>query len=357
MKSSESLRIDLLQRIRVILLATAEWARYTCENNIDETLIASSRLQVQLGSVMKDSAPEASQWLFGEQLVADGAGADAGASASAILETSLSDISNPSCRSYLAMAVEVIDRLLIFSGDFDTSSASVSVSDTTAAKNGIEGSTSSLLQALLLPTVDASSSVDLMHARQLIRICVLMAICGWTAISSPNSSAMPNTVENIATSLTASSTVITIPIAVSAITTTKSFKCELCGRCLPFKYLLSSPVDPLYQHRSFCLWVNSSIGTSEGNNCQKNENKVQAGWLQCVNSFINPNQPSITPLAPYSSQRKNFTSEDSRRKSLDNIDNKKVETCGDAEQTYKKIKLALDRATFRHANDKGRQSI
>ena len=352
MKSSESLRVDFLQRVRIVLLAIAEWSRDVCETNDNGTLAvklpSNSKLQVQVGSSIRDSAPELSKWLLGGQR-------DSG-SANVILSTILSDISNPSCRGYLAMAVEVIDGLISCSGDCNISSVSASDSalsskDGITEKSLIDGSSSTILQALLLPMVDASSAENLLNSHELIRISVLMAMCGWTAISSANIAAAKSaddTPASIATSVTATGEIYT-SMQVSIL---DSFRCDLCGRSVPFKYLLCSPVDPLYQHRTFCLWANASEQNLEVDSELKIKSEVPAGWLQCVKAVINlDNNPLITSL----SQRESIGV--SVQNHQDKIEHGREELCSDAEQAYKKIKLVLDRAAFNRVGQKSRQSI
>ena len=336
MKSSESLRIDFLQRVRIDLLAMAEWARYLCETSNEVTLAvklpSNSKLQVQVGSSMRDCAPELSKWLLG--------GLQDTGSTDGIFFSILSDISSLSCRCYLAMAVEVIDGLISRSGDCNISSVSV-LDSALLSKDEIA---STILQALLLPMGDPSSAANLMSARELIRISVLMAMCGWTAISSANlTAAKPAPITSCVTAAAETSP----PMQGSAL---DSFRCDLCGRSLPFKYLLCSPVDPLYQHRTFCLWANAS-GEKSHADCEVNiKIDVTPGWLQCVKAVVSlDNDPLVTPI----SRRENIGVQNHQ----DKIDHAREELCSDAEQTYKRIKLVLDRAAFTRLDQKSRQSI
>lgn len=353
---------EFLLRLRTILLSITEFARNTCETVADKQTIedirssasnneaescssivqklSSSRMQVLIGAEVLNSASELASWLMRDQT-------------GNVIELPLLAASSSACRSRIAATVEIISVLLSrCSGGNNVLTA---------------GDTSGLLSAILSLNGPSSSheigilgeenraSEDVVTARQAVKMSVLLAICGWNPVHSTGTSADLSVRAN-PTATTSSS-----PGAVSAVASSSlsSFRCEWCGRSFPLSYLLSSPTDPLFQHRAFCLWAHSS-GVS-GVDSQLN---TLPGWQQCassVNGYSSSEQSERCDISNSSASSSRRESASGDTEGIPGSGSKKIARkdtpCGDAEKAYKKIKSVIDSAALPILNLNGRLSI
>ena len=340
--SSESLVVELLQRVRLTLLALFEWARIISETEGEgaaaqgtpSKVTSSSRLKVEVGSSISSSSPQLSKWLFDGIPLGNGG---------AVLEMVLSDVCSSSSRAHVTAAVERISSMLRSSrvssssslpSDSSRSPGLIVVEPPTEAIDegaGGDESVCPILRSLLPPGTGSKED-------HLIRISVLLAVCGWDPVASITTvPAAPTSVEIAATASTATPSADTR--AASRISL-DSVRCSMCGRSYPFKFLLSSPVDPLFQHRTFCLWAHAS-----SDDVLAGPEAVSPGWLQCASAVLSIDSDGKRRIAD------DWVSPGSVNTGPDRGEG------GDAEQTYKKIKLVLDRAAFPRVNQTGRLSM
>ena len=349
-------------------MALTEWVRHLSDSEEDETLnsdaapigknIVNNRLRVQVGSVMNSSAPRLSKWLL------DG---PCRGTVERVLGITVSDMSSLSCRSCLAIAVDKIDSFLDTSigSDFLSKSSTLSAAVHDILAGGSEDAmcsedevVSPVLQALLIPAADTNSSSEPECAARMIRISVLIAVCGWTPVVATTLAAAPSSSAANSAQTSSNNSPAIIKKAPSNVTVSglETFHCNLCGRSFPFKYLFTSatPVDPLFQHRTFCQWAHADLGDAITDliNGQLHADNIP-GWLQCANSLYPQRGQEVrgsTAGGAALGEKRNQSSP------LSLIHNK-GERCGDAEQAYKKIKLVLDMAAFPRVSKAVRYSI
>jgi hypothetical protein len=200
-------------------------------------------------------------------------------------------------------------------------------------------------------------SEDEITARIAVKMSFLLAICGWNPVHSTGTSTDSSVGAKAATSSSPS------PTAASTVASSSlcSFRCEWCGRSFPLSYLLSTPTDPLFQHRAFCLWAHSS-----GVSGVDSQFSTLPGWQQCASSVYecsSNQQPEMQnilhDISNSASSRRESASGDAE--SAPGSSSKRIArkdaTCGDAEQAYKKIKSVMDSAALPRLSLNGRLSI
>lgn len=218
-----------------------------------------------------------------------------------------------------------------------------------------------------------SSSVgvdnDILCVQQLIKVSVFLATCGWSPIASASptvglSEISPTAIASEAAGVTkvAEKTIQSKGKVAKQTNKIDSFKCDFCGRCFPFKYLLTSfGIDPFFQHRSFCLWAkadNEGGGTS------------LPGWLLCARALVNDREGDVITGHignGVSGQNKASRRLSRGRESLspgsggagsERAGTVKDDYIGvDAEYAYKKIKLVLDFSALPRVTHKGKSSL
>lgn len=366
-RSSEIINEEFLLRLRCILLSITEFARDTCETTADQQIVEdiqsspnneeaksysslvqklrSSRMQVLLGADVLNSASDLASWLLRDQ-------------SGNVLEFPLLAASSPSCRSRIAATVEIISALL--------SKCTGNNTILTA------GDASGILSAILSPNIANTSNEigvlgqenrileDDVTARQAVNMSIFLAICGWNTVYSAGASADSSVRTNTATTTSPSPAAVSASAVASS--SSCSFRCEWCGRSFPLSYFLSSPTDPLFQHRAFCLWAHSSGIT--GVDTQLN---ALPGWQQCASSVFGCT--SIQPCELQSVLHDSCSSSSSRRVSASGDGDadhapgsnskriaRKDGLYGDAEQAYKKIKSVMDSAALPRLSLNGRLS-
>lgn len=337
--SSEVLREDFLQRMRNTSLALAEFSRVSTQSITDQeigdsneravrnsptptTTVSCPILKVKIGKSVLDNFSSLAERLRCNSLPFDANGS--------VIELRLRDASSSECRSLIAAVIEVTDSLL----------KNGSYSD--LVHTPLEDETSrSVLDYLLLGDCRPELAAEDRSTKQLVKLCVLTSICGWTptklltaAAATPSS-----TLSNATSAVTNSGTSIEVSAATPSASNVAldGFKCDWCGRSFPFKYLLSTAVDPLFQHRGFCVWAHSIAigGTVE----------IAPGWVQCAEAIVG-NQKDPQPVsAPVSCGAGQEASSSSSTISSSGVARVRRESyTSAAEHAYKKIKSVLDSA-------------
>lgn len=361
-RSSAKFIEEFLLRVRAILLSITEFARDACETAADQQIIedirsspsnkdtescstlvdtlTSSRMQVLIGNDVLNSASELSDWLLKDLQSGN------------VVEFPLLPASSATCRSHIAATVESITALLTRCTGRGTT---LTADDTSGILNAIlsPNDRNGPTRELGMSCSVRSLSQDELTARKAVKMSVLLAVCGWNPVQSTVASA------DISSKAKATSTPTSSASApVSAVTGSSlgSFQCEWCGRSFSFKYLLSSPADPLFQHRAHCLWAHSTRATGAESQAQ-----VPPGWQQCASSVIsssNQQSESQDSLRGSTSRRESGSG---GAESVPGSGTKRVASrepsCGDAEQAYKKIKSVIDSAALPRLSLNGRLSI
>eukprot|EP00596_Hydrurales_sp_CCMP1899_P005882 CAMPEP_0119053456 /NCGR_PEP_ID=MMETSP1177-20130426/74440_1 /TAXON_ID=2985 /ORGANISM="Ochromonas sp, Strain CCMP1899" /LENGTH=227 /DNA_ID=CAMNT_0007033413 /DNA_START=780 /DNA_END=1463 /DNA_ORIENTATION=+ len=211
-----------------------------------------------------------------------------------------------------------------------------------------EGTSSStdLLESILLAPIS-----DNLCVQQIIKASVLMAVSGWCPVSSTTTTGVLPLIKKGTkfqeTNISQCKDKDKETIQSEAIATPKhsidSFRCEQCGRCIPFRYLSSTAaMNPLNQHRSFCLWASDPEIEGSGST---------PGWLQCSRAVMSDKQATVDlysgvclggDLKEASLSRRSSRGEDPLSPVTGTGAGIGGDTVIDAEHAYKKIKLVLD---------------
>ena len=320
--------------MRSTLLALAEFSRLITQSIIDqdnggsdERAVSNSPtpavscpiLKVKIGKSVRDNFSSFAQKLLNDSLSSDASGS--------VIELPLRDVSSPECRSLIAAAVEITDSLLKNSSYCDLVHTPL-----------VDESARSVLEDLLQGDSRLEVATEDRSTRQLVKLCVLTSICGWTPtklLTTP--AAIPS---STLSALSSSGPPIDVAPATFSTSTgaLDGFKCDWCGRSFPFKYLLSTAVDPLFQHRGFCVWAHSIAieGTSD----------TAPGWVQCAEAVVgNLKDPQSISAPDACASGLECSSSTTSRASDGAVRVRRESYSSAAEHAYKKIKSVLDSAT------------
>lgn len=382
-RSFESLNIEMLQRTRLTLLAIIDFAKRnegqpantlmisnasisaTTPSSSTSSTSSSKLMRVQVASVIRDTVPDHANWF----LLSNASSSSDSTLSSSSIQFSLAECVQSESLLKIASVVKCIDRQIkAYSVGYNVFVGSEEGMDKESQENPL-----AILDSLLRPisqNIDgtANNSFNSVSIQQIVKTSILMAVTGWTPIATTTTVSLNNT-SNTNTIRAEGVVIDGVLIGGRMESSMDSFKCNMCGRCFPLKYLLSdTAVDPLFQHRSFCLWAQYRNDTTTNNIDSKSEEFVsqndiscEPGWMHCVNAIMNKTS-GVSPL---------ILDSVSRRSSLENrvnIDRNGGEissmALGDgleyrenAEQVYKKIKLVLDLASTPRIPQQGRFSL
>lgn len=372
--SSEILREDFLRRLRNTLLALAEFSRSSTlsiignqtggsegvndegiVSNSAATAVSSPILKVRIGKSLCHNFSSLSQWLLNNSLPLHASGS--------VIELPLRAVSYSECRSLIAATIEFTDSLLKKSSYSHLLHPQLEDENTISLLDDLlQFDTRKSNEDCRLEAVIDGVTAEDRTMRQLVKLCVLTSICGWSptklltsAISAPSSSLSEG-----GSSYLSNHQVDVAPAAIPASATGDAFdgfKCDWCGRSFPFKYLLSTAVDPLFQHRGFCVWAHSTEVEGISDDVRQSTlHHTAPGWLQCAGAVANSlqNNPSVCALeigvAGQESGSATTTSDGTGCSTRET-------SSGSAEHAYKKIKLVLDSATSPRLSLNGRLSL
>lgn len=137
-------------------------------------------------------------------------------------------------------------------------------------------------------SLSVGSERDNLCVQQIIKASVLMAVANWSPISSTTAITTKDMTTKTAEETTQSEAIVPKNNKID------SFKCDQCGRCVPFRYLLSSTaMNPLNQHRSFCLWASND--TDLAPQVEGSSSSI-SGWLQCARAVMNDKEDGYSGL-------------------------------------------------------------
>jgi hypothetical protein len=124
--------------------------------------------------------------------------------------------------------------------------------------------------------------------QQIIKASVLMAVSNWSPVSSSTAITTKDMTTKTAKEPTQSEAIVPKHNRID------SFKCDQCGRCIPFRYLSSSTaMNPLNQHRSFCLWASNDNDLAT--QIEGSSSSIP-GWLQCARAVMNDKEDGYSGL-------------------------------------------------------------
>ena len=261
--------------------------------------------------------------------------------------------------------------------------------------------------------LDDLSSTLLFSEEAVLRACILLALCGWMPVTTSTTGAASTTTTSMGGHGSNGQGSSTASCSSSggdrgSDNVAVSFRCNVCGRTFPMTCFLASSssssssstttaiapshIDPLSQHRAFCLWarsesINSSPSHHEGIPLVPDLGSSipsMPGWLHCALAMtdIDPTPPSSSSSTAFTvtssssfmeqrqlSQHRQSSSLTSTTLEMHHHIHTNVPTSTsnhsstyhpisqehtsgihsnnniDAEQAYKKIKLVLDMAT------------
>lgn len=375
MISSENLREDFFLRFRSLILAVAEFSRLSCDTvdsvqAVDAQPISSSSskainpvcIRLKVGEPIYNCAPRLSQWTFGyisSPIVDDNK------NKVNTIEIPILPISFPACRSRLAAAVEATDNQLLRFKNSDKLPFQSGVHSIVAE---LSGQSDTRAPGTSAGDISLNPDLEMITAervsQQVIKLCALLAVCGWVPTSSKVSlqrktsadtyvgATMPSRNMGSATEL--------INVSTSNVEA-DGLRCGWCGRSFHMKYLMEARVDPLLQHRSFCQWSHYS-----GNEQLGDITDNASGWLKCAEAVLDSRESILDSISgqpdgcTVSNRRLSAIIRESnlRSDSSHNSTSRCEEPLTDsAEQAYKKIKLVLDSATLPRLGMGSRRSI